>query len=214
MQCISCNLNITGDMKAALHSNTCPFCGNTIMDPKKAKNYSMLISVLNKAKFVNKQEVDSKIKEKVIQLLIDSFSFQALDLVEVDPNVVMLDEEEYEESFSPPPQRNTQRTTPSSEANSSARTLTQAKRSAPPRRAQASAGNMYQQAQEDIYSSPEVDEYSSYEEDEELTPEEMKRYFPDSTPLDVRSKVEKSLEALKQAKKYADNGEGIKRLSR
>lgn len=188
MQCMSCEAEISGKMRAALHGNVCPFCGAQIMDTKKARNYSSLVSILGKTQFTNRDDLDSKIKDKVLDLLVSNFEFYRLEDSQTNTEVVMI--EDLERSASPEPRV--------AQPSPRPRTLT-------PR-----AGNIYEEMQNEIYQSDDVED-SPIAGDEEISEEELARYFQETTPADIRAKVEQRLQLAKQRAPSA-SGSGIKRL--
>jgi len=94
MQCESCNVEISSKMRAAFQKNTCPFCGDVVLNPKKAEQYVNLLNVLDETTFTNRPEVDSQIKEKVANLLVTKFVFMKLDQEAQPRDVIILDEPE------------------------------------------------------------------------------------------------------------------------
>lgn len=197
MKCISCSTEIDNKMKAAIKSNACPFCGSHIMDPKRARQYEALQSVLGKTKFTNKEEVDFKIREKVLEVLLENFEFMRLanspteeDLVAVDEVESASDADDFVEDAieAPPPTRS----------------LSKAKASAPARQPiSKGSSSIYHQAQRDMYEESSDEDLSPDDEDPEL-----QKYFQDTTPAEIREKVEARLQA---ARNVSTSG-GIRRL--
>lgn len=94
MKCESCSAEISNKMRAALKMNTCPFCSGKILSDKKAQQYVNLLTVLDQAIFTNKVDIDSQIKDKVVQLMLDNFVFMKLDNPEVRSDIITVPDEE------------------------------------------------------------------------------------------------------------------------
>lgn len=199
MKCISCSLEIDTKMKAAIQRNACPFCGSHIMDPKRASQYQSLHSVLNKTKFTNKDEVDLKIRDKVLEVLLENFEFIKLNSTPEEEELVAVDEDEDvtpdEDAIS----------TSNVEDQAPTRSLAKAKAQAPTRQPTSkTSASIYHQAQRDIYEDIATDDSS----EEELDDPDLKKYFQDTTPAEIREKVEARLQA---ARNVTSSG-GIRRL--
>lgn len=207
MKCISCSLEITTKMKAAIRNNVCPFCGSDIMESKRAKQYVALSSVLGNTKFTNKDEVDSKIREKVLEVLLENFEFAKLasapkedDLVAVDDDFEQHAEEDESDDVA-------EEDFPAPEEAAPARSLSRAKAQAPARQPTVPKGgsSIYHQAQRDLYEEAPDDDSGL---DEDMNDPDLQKYFQDTTPAEIREKVEARLQA---ARNVTSSG-GIRRL--
>ena len=192
-------------MKAALYSNTCPFCGSDVMEAKKAKQYSSLVTVLGDAKFTNREDIDEKVKEKVISLLVDNFEFTRLAKTKPKTEVIAVEDDEDSvetEDF----ENELEDLSSKEEAPRAPRSLAKVKTRRP---TSSAPRDIYHQAQADMY---EVDD-GSYDDYDDVSPEEraeLERYFQDTTPAEIREKVEARLAAAKQITNPSSGG--IKRL--
>lgn len=93
MKCLKCTKEISSEMKGAIQTNTCPFCGKNIMDKQKAGQYILLFKELEKANFTSKESVDQKIREKVLNILLENFEFSKIE----NKNVINIDDDEVAE---------------------------------------------------------------------------------------------------------------------
>jgi len=71
MKCQSCKEDITVKMKKALKSNECPYCGSEILNVEKMQQFNDLQEVLGLQKFTDSEVYDSKIRDKVIRVLME-----------------------------------------------------------------------------------------------------------------------------------------------
>jgi hypothetical protein len=90
-------------MRGALKLNACPFCTGKILSDAKAQQYVNLLTVLDQAVFTNKADIDTQIKDKVVQLMLDNFVFMKLDNPEVRSDIIVVSDEEEQKVISKPP---------------------------------------------------------------------------------------------------------------
>jgi len=63
-------------MKAALSSNSCPFCANEIMSEDRMQQFKLLLSTVSKMKFSDLILIDQRIKERIIETFIENFEIR------------------------------------------------------------------------------------------------------------------------------------------
>lgn len=92
MKCESCDGAISSAMRGSLKTNTCPWCGSSVMGDEKATQYFNLLEMLDQTTFTNRQDVDTQIKEKVASLMISNFIFMKLEQPEVSDDIIVVNE--------------------------------------------------------------------------------------------------------------------------
>jgi len=195
MQCISCGSEVSSKMKSALHSNTCPFCGSSILESSRARSYADLITVFDKVRLTNRDDVDLQIKEKMIDILIRNFDLSKIesqsqdDVITVDDVVSpvktpSLDDAPVRAVKAPPRQIKSQNVSP--------------------------AARMYAEAAEATYGDDSLED--TLVEDSDFSPEELEKFFPQSVDLELSSKVDKYKKLHKERFSKSDSSKGIKRL--
>lgn len=189
IKCESCNEQIASKMKAAIASNTCPFCSGNIMHPMKAEQYSHLLACLEQTAFTNKPEVDVQIREKVANLLVTKFVFKKLN-EEASSDLIAI---ESEEEVMPAPQSSSPTFQPKTETKTEAkkqkkekekplpeapsRSLSGKKREVSPpstKSAPPALASFYQGLEERPVTLDDMEDDPT----EGLTEEEIRRFFP------------------------------------
>lgn len=237
MHCESCNQHISSKMKGAIKSNTCPFCGEQIMNPLKAEQFVNLTELLDATDFTNKKEVDVQIRTKVATLLLENFVFKKLentskgsDLISIDDTThIVASDSSTSTSFAQPTEQsmptNTKHSsfkeksfqpeilekkdnTPTSETQPhTTSTPRSLKNNKNKNKQKTKLPSLYQTLEES--SSLDDENYNDYNEAEGLTPEELKKFFPSLSEQDLSEMLDRSAESKKTTE-----GTGIRRLNK
>jgi hypothetical protein len=203
MQCESCNEKITLKMKNAISSNTCPFCGQSIMEEVKAEQFQNLLALLQQTTFTNRPDVDDQIREKVSMLIVTNFVFKKVTTTDPQQDIIVVnDEEENVEKplpVSAMPAEKTEKIEKTETPSSPPRTLGQAK-------SNMLTAKQYKQILDD--DGPGLDPSESVD----FTPEEITKMFPGMTPDQAAQILANELEKTKP--QTGLTGRGIRRASK
>ena len=92
MHCQNCEFEITTSMTYAVKQNICPSCGGTIMSAEKMKQYGYLRQVLSRHQLTNNPNIEAKLRERLIALVLESFDIIPIQDIEVDEELIDLNE--------------------------------------------------------------------------------------------------------------------------
>jgi hypothetical protein len=222
-------------MRGALKHNSCPFCSEKIMEDAKAEQYYNLLQVLDNTTFTNRNDVDSKIREKVASLIITNFVFMKIAPPEAKDEIIVVGDTELEASPQPkenaPLFKKTESKRQVQKKSSTGKPMNQTVeqevpdtevRSMPSPKAkklppQVSAAGLsmkdYLSAQNETYDSADT----SYGTESSLTAEEVMKAFPGMTPEEALQALQSDASMLGALNQVATptkglTGKGIKRL--